>query len=154
KSHDWGQDVGSGPPPDRALLLIQGPLVLDWRRRKWGLLPRLENGCLQASQPPRIERLGLWLRARVQVPTRPDWFFVKLHAHGAAGRNKEPMFGEPTVRFHAALARYAADHPRFHYHYVTAREMYNLVRAAEAGWRGGVAAARDSRLLARAGVEE
>ena len=64
-------------------MLIQGPLVLDWRQRRWGLIPRTENGCLQASQPPHIDRLDLWLKARVQVPTRPDWFFVKLHAHGA-----------------------------------------------------------------------
>ena len=26
--------------------MIQGPLVLDWGRRKWGLVPRVENGCL------------------------------------------------------------------------------------------------------------
>jgi hypothetical protein len=30
---------------------------------------------------------------------------------------------------------------------VTAREMYNLARAAEAGWEGTVAGARDYELL-------
>jgi hypothetical protein len=125
------------------LLLIQGPLLLDWRRRKWGLIPRLENGCLQESQPPRIDRVDLWLQARVQVPTRPDWFFVKLHAHGATESGQEALLGEPMIEFHRALARRAGSDPRFHYHYVTAREMYNLVRAAEAGWKGSVAEARD-----------
>jgi hypothetical protein len=147
RSHDRGVDAGRGPVPDDSLLLIQGPLVLDWRRRKWGLLPRLENGCLQASQPPSVERLDLWLRARVQVPTRPDWFFVKLHTHGAMEENHDTLLGEPMVKFHQALADYAGRRPTFHYHYVSAREMYNLVRAAEAGWTGSVAGALDYELV-------
>jgi hypothetical protein len=148
KAHDWGTDAGTGPTPADALLLIQGPLVLNWGRRKWGLLPRMENGCLQATQPATIARLQDWLRARVQVPTRPDWFFVKLHCHGAPEYAHEALLGAPMVRFHEALAQHARDNPHFHYHYVTAREMYNLVRAAEAGWRGTVAAARDFLLVA------
>jgi hypothetical protein len=151
RAHDTGTDAGGGPVPAEALLLIQGPLLLDWRHRKWGLLPRLENGCVQASQPARIGRLDNWLRARVQVPARPDWFFVKLHAHGAEEVSHEVLLGEPMVQFHRDLARYARTHPRFHYHYVSAREMFNLVRAAEAGWQGSVAQARDFQLVAGAG---
>jgi hypothetical protein len=147
KSHDRGIEIGTAPPPPKSLLLIQGPLLFDWRRRKFGLLPKVENACLQASQPPAIERLPLWLRARVQVPSRPDWFFVKLHAHGAAEVSNDALLGEPMVRFHQALAEYAREHPHFHYHYVSAREMFNLAKAAEAGWKGSVAAARDFALL-------
>jgi hypothetical protein len=132
--------------PERSLMLIQGPLLLDWRRRKFGLLPRLENACIQGSQPACIERLDCWLRARVQVPSRPDWFFVKLHAHGANEASHEVLLGEPMVRFHEELARRARANPRFHFHYVTAREMYNLVKAAEAGWPGNVAGALDFEL--------
>src|SRR5262249_19780332 len=150
KSHNWGTDVGAAAPPAGSLLLIQGPLLLDWGKRKLGVLPGLENGCLQGSQPPCLERLALWLKARVQVPARPDWFFVKLHAHGAEEVSHEALLGAPMVRFHEDLARLARDNPRFHYHYVTAREMYNLVKAAEAGWQGTVAAARDYELVAPA----
>jgi hypothetical protein len=146
KSHNTGIEVGRGPIPQRGLMLIQGPLLLDWKRRKFGLLPRLENACIQGSQPACIERLDNWLRARVQVPSRPDWFFVKLHAHGAVEDNHEAMLGAPMVHFHEELARRAADDPHFHFHYVTAREMYNLVRAAEAGWRGSIADALDFEL--------
>src|SRR5262249_36944022 len=147
KSHDTGTDVGRGPVPPRSLMLIQGPLLFNWGSRKWGLVPRLENGCLQGNQPPTLARLGLWLRARVQVPTRPDWFFVKLHAHGANEKNMPVLRGEPMVRFHQGLARLAAEDPAFHFHNVTAREMYNLALAAEAGWEGSVEAARDFRLV-------
>ena len=89
----------------------------------------------------------LWLKARVQVPTRPDWFFIKLHTHGANETNMPVLLGEPMVRFHKALARRAAEDRSFHFHYVTAREMYNLARAAEAGWRGTVKGARDYELV-------
>ena len=147
KSHDTGVAIGTAPQPPNSLMLIQGPLLLDWGRRKFGLLPRTENACLQASQPPDVERLPLWLRARVQVPSRPDWFFVKLHAHGAAEESHDTLLGEPMVRFHQALAERARQDSHFHYHYVTAREMYNLAKAAEAGWQGGVADARDFALL-------
>jgi biofilm PGA synthesis N-glycosyltransferase PgaC len=146
KSHDTGIAVGSAPMPERGLMLIQGPLLLDWARRKFGLLPRLENACIQGNQPACIGRLDNWLRARVQVPSRPDWFFVKLHTHGAAEENHDVLLGEPMVRFHEELARRAANNPRFHFHYVTAREMYNLAKAAESGWRGNLADALDFEL--------
>jgi hypothetical protein len=147
KSHDTGIDVGRGPVPPRSLMLIQGPLLLNWGSRKWGLVPRIENSCIQGNQLPTLERLTLWLRARVQVPTRPDWFFVKLHTHGANEANMPVLLGEPMVRFHEGLARLAAEDSQFHFHYVTAREMYNLVLAAEAGWMGSVEEARDFRLV-------
>jgi hypothetical protein len=80
------------------------------------------------------------------VPGRPDWFFVKLHTHGAAEWRQEALLGAPMVRFHEALARRSREDPHFHYHYVTAREMYNLARAAAAGWAGSVAEALDFEL--------
>ena len=86
-------------------------------------------------------------RRRVQVPTRPDWYFVKLHTHGAPEGNQRVLLGEPMVRVPSVLARTAGEDPSFQFHYVTAREMYNLVRAAEAGWQGTVAAARDYELV-------
>jgi hypothetical protein len=128
-------------------MLIQGPLVLDWKRRRRGIIPRIENGCIQWNQPAIIDRLDAWLKARVQVPTRPDWFFVKLHTHGATEPNQRVLLGEPMVKFHRELARRAAADPNFHIHYVTAREMYNLARAAEASWMGSVNDARDFELV-------
>jgi hypothetical protein len=51
------------------------------------------------------------------------------------------------VQFHRDLADRARRDPCFHYHYVTAREMYNLVKAAEDGWRGAVAEALDYQMV-------
>jgi hypothetical protein len=146
-SHHRGIDAGSGPVPAQGLMLIQGPLVLNWSRRRYGVLPRIENGCVQAALPPAIDRVDLWLKARVQVAGRPDWFFVKLHAHGGPERQQEVLLGEPMVQFHRDLAERSRRDPNFRYHYVTAREMYNLVKAAEEGWTGPVAEARNYRLV-------
>ena len=148
KSHDTGVDVGAGAAARDALLLIQGPLLLNWAERTaGGLLPRIENANLQYNQPPTMRRLDLWLRARVQVPARPDWYFVKLHTHGATEKNQNVVLGDAMVKFHEALAARAASDNSFHFHYVTAREMYNLVKAAEAGYTGDVNGARDYQLV-------
>lgn len=147
RSHDRGMDVGTAPRPDRSLMLIQGPLLLDPDNRKWGIAPRIENGCIQHNQSPAERRIDLWLRARVQIPSRPDWFFAKLHTHGAAEANIPLLLGEPMVQFHQAQARRAERNRNFHYHYVTARQMYNLVRAAEAGWKGTVEQAREFEIV-------
>lgn len=147
RSHDTGVDVGVWPPFSNALMLIQGPLVCNWNQRKWGVLPRVENACIQAGQIPHLERVKHWLRARVQIPSRPDWFFVKLHTHGAKEANRKVLLGPPMIAFHRALAQYAVDHPNFHFHYVTAREMFNLVKAAEAGWSNTVEDALDYELI-------
>jgi hypothetical protein len=127
--------------------MVQGPLLLDWSKRKWGFMPGVENGCLQTSQPPSVERLMRWLQARVQVPGRPDWYFVKLHAHGAPEVDHEVLLGAPMVQFHEDLAALARTNSTFHYHYVTAREMVNLIKAAQAGFKGTVGEARDWELV-------
>jgi hypothetical protein len=147
KSHDWGTDVGKGVAPSDGLMMIQGPLVPSGRPRKWGIIPRIENGCIQGNQSPSLERLDDWLRSTVQVCTRPDWYFVKLHTHGAPEENQRVLLGEPMTAFHRALAMRASADSKFQFHYVTAREMYNLARAAEAGWQGTVTEARDYELV-------
>lgn len=146
-AHETGIDVGKLPMPSNSLMLIQGPLRLDWGRRKCGFIPRIENGCIQRGQAPDMERLQTWLDARIQVPGRPDWFFVKLHTHGGPEKNQQVLLGEPMVRFHKELAARAACDRDFCFHYVTAREMYNLVRAAESGWNGAVDEARDFEIV-------
>lgn len=146
KSHDRGVAVGSAPAPPDSLMLIQGPLILDWSRRRAGIVPAIENGCIQGNQPAHDNRIDAWLASRVQIASRPDWFFVKLHTHGSSEENQKVLLGQPMVEFHKALARRAEADANFHFHYVTAREMYNLAIAAEAGWRGSVSEARDYRL--------
>jgi hypothetical protein len=139
KSHDRGTLVGAAPPPRDSLMLVQGPLRLWWPRSRW--TPAIENGCLQRGQEPSMERLEQWIRAGVRVPSRPDWIFVKLHTHGAVEANRRMLLGDPMLRFHKNVADRAVTDNNFKFHYVTAREMYNLAKAAEAGFRGPVSRA-------------
>lgn len=72
KSHDSGIRARVGQTaPDDHLLMIQGPLQLDWKNRKLGLLPRIENADLHATAPPTHRRMQMWLRAGVHVAAVP-----------------------------------------------------------------------------------
>lgn len=148
KSHDRGVRVGGTPSSTprsspswpassstEKLMLIQGPLRLWW---PGGLRPRIENACLQANQPPTMRRLDQWIKAGVGVPGRPEWRFVKLHTHGAVEANADMLLGHAMSTFHSQLAERAKQDRGFRFHYVTAREMYNLAKAAEAGFEGSV----------------
>lgn len=147
RSHAHGEPARVGtirPKRDDELLLIQGPLALNWRRRKFGILPRIENADLTGVNPPTALRLSLWEKCHIHVEGRPDWLFIKLHTHGAIERNSSTLLGEPMRTFHRHLAARAAADSRFHYHYVTARQMANLLHAAENGTTGDPTSHRDS----------
>jgi hypothetical protein len=134
KSHDTGirARVGRPPPPDH-LLMIQGPLSLDWQARRYGVIPRIENSDLTAGRPPTARRLKQWMDVGVHVAGRPNWKFVKLHTHGCEDRNVDMCMGPEMQAFHTDLARQQRDNSRLRLHYVTAWEMALLVRQAEAG---------------------
>lgn len=134
RSHETGQKAAVGrQPPEESLLLIQGPLAPDWKRAKWKVFPRIENGDLHVGRPASWSRFETWMDACVHVTGRPDWRFIKLHTHGCKEGNIDTLLGEGMVQFHRDLAEHAAEHPRFRYHYVTAWEMAQLVACAENG---------------------
>lgn len=134
KSHDIGTLAGVGQSPEQdSLLMIQGPLRLDWSKRKWGILPRIENSDLHAGRPATLKRFQHWLAADVHVTGRPDWTFIKLHTHGAKPGNIDTLLGPETEAFHTALRHEADQHPEWKYYYVTAWEMASLIHQAEQG---------------------
>ena len=145
RSHEHGTPARTGTAPDDALLCVQGPLCLNWQRRKFGILPRIENSDLTGANPPTAQRLALWEKCHIHVAGRPDWLFVKLHTHGAIERNSSALLGEKMRAFHRHLAQRAAADETFEFHYVTARELVNILHAAEDGKSGDPSAFRDYR---------
>ena len=133
KSHNVGVDVQVGQPPCGDLLMVQGPLALNWRDRKRGLLPRIEHADVAGHTPVTPARIDLWLSQRISVVGKPDWVFVKVHTHGCQERNFSAGCGDDAARMHRYLQEQYNDGERYILHYVTAREVYNLVKAAEAG---------------------
>lgn len=143
RGHDRGQAVAAGRPgfglyeeARGRLMLIQGPLALDCRRRKWGLLPRIENGEVTAVNPATIPRMRLWVRCGIAVGGRPDWVIVKVHTHGCAPNGMEAVLGDGLARALGNLQAGLGDRSCWAVHFVTARELYNTVKAAEAGLTG------------------
>ena len=141
RPHDRGAPVRVGGEATGDLMLVQGPLALTWdpRRRR----PRLEAADLRATDPPHPDRVDAWVRAGIGVVGRPEWVFVKVHTHGAQEANLEMLLGEAGERFLTHLERAYNDGARYRLHYVTARELFNIVKAAEAGHAGNAGAYRD-----------
>ena len=115
------------------LLLVEGPLAPDWSNRKWGMLPRIENADLTGVYPPTPARARSWVAQRIHVEGRPDHVFVKLHTHGADAPNIDTMLGPPIAAMHEFLTTRLLKETGAALHYVTAREMVNVIHALEDG---------------------
>ena len=145
--HRRGRDLEVGRRPKVFPLIIQGPLQLRFTNNPGGwLLPRIENGDLSTANPPTIHRLSLWRDAAVTVRGRPQWVFIKLHCHGMDLYDEAAMLGEPIRCFLRELIEGSKEGSEYQLHFVTAREMVNMVLAACDGQGGEPSAYRDYRL--------
>ena len=138
RAYEDGAPIRVGTPRQDRLLLIEGPIALARRRSPSASASaiRIESSALDRSDPPTAARLATWVEQEVTVGGRPEWVFVKLHTHGAPEKNAEILLGDTMMRFHEELARAHDDGEKWKLHYVTAREMFNLARAAMDGRRG------------------
>lgn len=133
KSHDRGVPARVGQAPAGDLLLIQGVLGLDWRRRKWGLLPRLENSDLSGGNPPTPERAPLWLRLAPCVAGAEDVRFIKLHCHGAPEKNQSALLGRAMRALLEHMLRWYNDGVRHKLAFMNCWEMAQTIHALERG---------------------
>ena len=142
KSYDRGQPARAGAANPRGLLMVQGPLTPYIARRGRGLRLAMDDGDLAASRRYDPRRLDRWVRAGVHVDGRPDRIFIKLYCHGAPEKNRHVLLGaDLEALFSDALTRF--NRGRYRMHFVTAREMVNVVRATEAGVEGEINELRD-----------
>lgn len=143
KSFDMGVGVRVGGCQTGDLLIIPGPLSFNWWNRKWGIFPRFENSELQGSNPPSASRVQNWVNQHIHVEGRPDWVFVKVSCHGAEERSWDALLGTAAEEMYSALESSCRDRSGYKLHYVTARELYNIIKAAEAGKTGDPSQYRD-----------
>lgn len=130
KSHDSGRDVevgGAWAAPGE-LLMVQGPLALNWKQRKLGLIPKIESGELSLDSPPSLLRTKLWAQSRVSVTGAEEHVFIKVHTHGATEDNAKMLFdnGGFDVLWQSLEDTYKGVNG-CELHYVSAREMYEKV---------------------------
>ena len=129
KSHDSGRDAACafwGAPEE--LLLIQGPLCLNWRNRKFGVMPRIEAGEISHDTPPTAERTALWEQCRIGVHGASGHIFIKVHTHGAVDATMDMLFSGGFDTLWGSLESRYRDRPGYRLHYVSAWSMYLKVR--------------------------
>ncbi len=131
RSYDRGEPARVGSAYDDRLLMITGPLAIARKGR--GV--RIENGALTGDDPPSDARVRTWLAQDIHIAGRPDWVFVKVHTHGAIENTAASLLGDGGRALHRALREQVIERGD-ELHYVTAREMFNVARAAMDGHAG------------------
>ncbi|MGA9495586.1 MAG: hypothetical protein WBV41_07010, partial [Terriglobales bacterium] len=91
-----------------------------------------------------LDRLTLWKKARIHVAGRPDWLFIKLHCHSMDPTQKDAVIGDQFRKFLEQLVG-GAEERKETLHFVTAREMANIILAACDGKEGDPREYRDYR---------
>jgi hypothetical protein len=132
KSYDWGQEAEVGKPGVGDLFEFTGQSVVHWK----GIRPVYDHGEIEASELPTEERIDSWIKKGVHVKGKPDWIFVKVFAHSNRAPDHEAVLGEWGRRMNKYLSTHYNDGQKYVLHYVTAREAYNIAKAAEAGKSG------------------
>lgn len=139
KSYDQGVVARVGVDGD-GFLMFPGPIALDFRNP----LILIENTAIDDAagtgfsgklrkpdnyrdyfKPSRIQ---LWNEIHIGVEGKPEWVFVKAHAHGM--QNTEELLDGQLDAVLDALESYCESRS-IRLHYITAREAFNLVKAAE-----------------------
>jgi hypothetical protein len=142
--HRKGKRLAVGRQTRVFPLIVQGPLVADFKqsRRKLGVV--LDNGAVTRPNPLSLHRLALWKQARITVEGRPDWLFIKLHCHSMDPAQRDAVGGDSFRKFLSDLVGGAAGRQET-LHFVTAREMANIILAACEGREGNPGEYRDYR---------
>jgi peptidoglycan/xylan/chitin deacetylase (PgdA/CDA1 family) len=143
-AHRSGRDLEAGRPPKIFPLMVEGPLMMNLVR-PGGRLIGVENGAIASKNSPSMHRLKVWKQAGIAVKGRPDWLFIKLQCHGMDPRDREVMLGALMVRFLRDLIEGARQRSET-IHFVSAREMVNVILAACDGREGNPGDYRDYRL--------
>lgn len=136
--------VQSGKLPTKdCLMLVQGVIGLRWKSRIHQFFPSIEQSNIDVSDHPFKSRIVFWIDKRIHVPGKKNWIFVKIHTHGAREQDCEILLGKACDNMFSYLEANYNDGIRYMLHYTSAREMYNIIKAAEAGKDGNPNLYRD-----------
>lgn len=143
KSYNWGRQVKVGGVPWGDLMLIQGIIGFRWVSRRHRLWPSIEASNIGGSDYSFPERIDHWVKNAVRIIGQPNWLFIKLHTHGCNEINMDNNIGSKAHEMYNYLEGHYNDNVNYCLHYVTAREMYNIIKAAEGGRVGNPGLYRD-----------
>ena len=130
KSYDSGRRVSTSRTPRNDLMIIQGPLHPFFITSSPLSLRVLGDG-INGNPPVDQRRIDSWVKLGIGIEGKDDWIIIKTHTHGATdhhavlGREMDELFGYLENKYN--------DGTHYVLHYVSARELYNIIKAAEAG---------------------
>ena len=131
KSHNVGVTAKSGYVNQNGLLCIQGPLSLNTQSRKFGIFPRIENGRLAANMGMGKDRISMWLKSNVHIEGKENIVFVSLYSHGTQEKDMKFFFDEGGLDALFTNLEEFCFESNIDLHYVSARNMYNVVKGME-----------------------
>ena len=137
KSYKTGLEIAQGKPIVGDLLIFTGPLVIRPTLNPAKLFFTIDNSDIHPTLQASPDRVDSWVRANIHVGGRPDWIFIKISTHGAMSTQfTDAVLGPNFDRALSHLESRYNDGGHYILHYVTAREAYNLARAAVDGQHG------------------
>ena len=130
--------VEVGKQSNGDLMIVQGPKT----NTNIGYLEEVYDN------PPTLDRMDEWVSHNVHVEGKDDWVFVKVYTHGIMAELSNPktwdyFFGPTMDTFYNEIEEKYNDGENWKLHYTSAREMYNIIKAAEAGVNGDPGQYRD-----------
>lgn len=143
KSYNSGIDIKVNGKPKKAIMIIQGPIGLRWNFKDHKIFPSIESANIDRSDLPTRNRIDYWVKNGIFVKGKPEWIFLKIHTHGAPEEAHEVLLGKFSDEMYSYLEEIYNDGEKYMLHYVTARQMYNIIKAAEAGEGGNPNSFRD-----------
>jgi hypothetical protein len=136
KSYDTGIDLAVGKKPSGDLVIFEGPMgyifLNNFLQHNWFPF-YVEYGAIENDPKPAPFRVKNWIRLSEAVKGKPDWRFIKLYTHGQ--QSADSFFSQAMEETLIAVRKEISSRG-WRLHYVTAREAYNVAKAAEAGLQG------------------
>ncbi|MBP7507586.1 MAG: hypothetical protein KA807_07190 [Prolixibacteraceae bacterium] len=138
KSYNWGQVLKRNVINMNApgLLMISGIIGIRKSFRSGGFPYVIEASNIDNIDSPSRDRVDYWVKNGVFIGERNDWVFIKLHTHGAREETWDSLFGDSASEMYQCLLNEYNDKKKYFLHFVSAREMYNTVKALEQGKTG------------------
>lgn len=147
KSYNTGKNVAVNKYENIGdLMIVQGPTTIDFKNWKTYCFLRACSCGVEGRISNAEYAVDEWIKANVHVEGRPNWIFVKTHTHGAIPDRMKTFLGSNIEKIYTYLESTYNDERNYCLHYVTTREAYNIIKAAEAGLTGDPGQYRDFKI--------
>ena len=130
KSYNYGEITKKNGEKTGDIMIIQGPLFPFFMSRKiWNL--SILGDVINESTSFSEKRVDAWIKTNICVDGANEAIFVKTHVHGAT--SKQNLLGKNIGKIYEYLETDYNDGKNYILHYVTSREVYNIIKAIESG---------------------